>query len=133
MRVGSDRGLALIHGFDDRAVIAGQGTMGLEIVEQAPELDAIIVLIGGAGLIAGVALATQNVETEGDRDRGSTRKAPRVMSRRCGPAAGLRDPAGRRWRMASRSRAWANWRLKSRVVMSIAWSWSRTAIWPWLC
>ncbi len=62
MRIGSDRGLALIHGFDDRAVIAGQGTMGLEIVEQAPELDAIIVPIGGAGLIAGVALAIKTLK-----------------------------------------------------------------------
>src|SRR4051794_19534501 len=56
-QLGQDQGLTLIHGFDDPAVIAGQGTLGLEIVEQVPDLDAIIVPIGGAGLIAGVALA----------------------------------------------------------------------------
>ena len=61
-QLGVERGLALIHGFDDPAVIAGQGTMGLEIVEQAPELDAIIVPIGGAGLIAGVALAIKTLK-----------------------------------------------------------------------
>ncbi len=55
-------GLTLIHGFDDDAVIAGQGTMGLEIVKQVPELDAIIVPIGGAGLIAGVALAIKTLK-----------------------------------------------------------------------
>src|SRR5581483_10415862 len=56
-RLRDEQGLTLIHGFDDPAVIAGQGTMGLEILEQVPDMDAIIVPIGGAGLIAGVALA----------------------------------------------------------------------------
>ena len=57
MQLGADRGFTLIHGYDDPAVIAGQGTMGLEIIEQVPDLQAVIVPIGGAGLIAGVALA----------------------------------------------------------------------------
>jgi threonine dehydratase len=61
-QLAADRGLALIHGFDDPAVIAGQGTMGLEIVEQVPDLDAIIVPIGGAGLIAGVAMAIKTLK-----------------------------------------------------------------------
>lgn len=50
-------GQTYINGFDDPHIIAGQGTMGLEIVEQVPDLDAVIVPIGGAGLIAGVSLA----------------------------------------------------------------------------
>jgi threonine dehydratase len=54
-----ERGLTLVHGYDDPAVIAGQGTMGLEIVEQTPDLDAVILPIGGAGLIAGVAMAVK--------------------------------------------------------------------------
>jgi threonine dehydratase len=53
-------GLTLIHGFNDPEVIAGQGTMGIEIMEQVPDLDAIIVPIGGAGLIAGVAMAIKS-------------------------------------------------------------------------
>lgn len=52
-------GLAYIHGFDDPAIIAGQGTMGLEIFEQVPDADAIVCPIGGAGLIAGIAVAAK--------------------------------------------------------------------------
>ena len=54
--------LTYINGFDDPAIIAGQGTMGLEIATQVPELDAVIVPIGGAGLIAGVALAIKTLK-----------------------------------------------------------------------
>jgi threonine dehydratase len=54
-----ERGLAYIDGYDDPAIIAGQGTMGLEIVEQVPDLDAIIVPVGGAGLLAGITLAVK--------------------------------------------------------------------------
>ncbi len=54
-------GLKYIHGFDDPAIIAGQGTMGLEILEQVPDVEAIVVPIGGAGLIAGVALAVKSI------------------------------------------------------------------------
>jgi threonine dehydratase len=50
-------GAAFVHPFDDPAGLAGAGTAGLEIVEQAPELDAVIVPIGGGGLIGGVACA----------------------------------------------------------------------------
>ena len=54
-------GLSYIHGFDDPAIIAGQGTMGLEILEQVPDVEAIVVPVGGAGLIAGVALAVKSI------------------------------------------------------------------------
>src|ERR1700722_20423162 len=59
-------GFALIHGFDDPSVIAGQGTMGLEIVEQVPDLDAVIVPVGGAGLMAGVAFAIKTLNPSGE-------------------------------------------------------------------
>jgi threonine dehydratase len=49
--------LTLIHAFDDDAVIAGQGTIGLELIEQHPDLDAVVVPIGGGGLIGGIACA----------------------------------------------------------------------------
>src|SRR5256886_12499702 len=55
--IAKEKGLAYIDGYDDPAIIAGQGTMGLEIVVQVPDLDAVIVPVGGAGLLAGVALA----------------------------------------------------------------------------
>lgn len=48
--------LAYVNGFDDPAIIAGQGTLGLEIAQQVPDLDAVIVPVGGGGLIAGVAV-----------------------------------------------------------------------------
>ena len=50
-----------IHPFDDEDVIAGQGTIGLEILQQLPDVDAIVVPIGGGGLIAGVAFAVKNI------------------------------------------------------------------------
>jgi threonine dehydratase len=55
------RGLSYIHGFDDPAIIAGQGTLGLEILEQVPDVEAIVVPVGGGGLIAGLALAVKSV------------------------------------------------------------------------
>lgn len=60
-RVSRERGLEYIHGFDDPAIIAGQGTIGLEILEQTPRVEAVIVPIGGGGLIAGVALAIKSL------------------------------------------------------------------------
>ena len=52
-------GLTFIHPYDDAAVIAGQGTVALEMLEQAPALDALVVPIGGGGLIAGMATAAK--------------------------------------------------------------------------
>lgn len=56
---GRAHGLRMIHPFDDPAIIAGQGTVGLEIAEQVPDVDAVIVPIGGGGLISGVATALE--------------------------------------------------------------------------
>jgi threonine dehydratase len=60
----ANRGLTYIHGYDDWEIIAGQGTMGLEILDQVPELDAIIVPVGGGGLIAGIGLAVKSLRPE---------------------------------------------------------------------
>ena len=51
------RGMALVHAFDDEAVIAGQGVVGLELLGALPEVDTVVVPIGGGGLISGVAIA----------------------------------------------------------------------------
>jgi threonine dehydratase len=64
MELVRDEQLTYINGFDDPAIIAGQGTMGLEILEQVPDCDAVIVPIGGAGLIAGIALAIKSLRPE---------------------------------------------------------------------
>ena len=52
-------GLSYIHGFDDPNIIAGQGTLGLEILEQVPDVDAIICPVGGGGLLAGLCVAVK--------------------------------------------------------------------------
>src|SRR5499433_4166091 len=54
------QGLTYVHPFDDEELIAGQGTLGLEIVEDWPDVDAVIVPIGGGGLIAGVSMAVKS-------------------------------------------------------------------------
>ena len=53
----AERGLTLVHPYDDPAVIAGQGTVALEMIEQGPALDSVVVPIGGGGLIAGMGVA----------------------------------------------------------------------------
>jgi threonine dehydratase len=54
-----DAGLVYVHPFDDEQLIAGQGTLGLEIVEDWPDVEAVIVPIGGGGLISGVSMAVK--------------------------------------------------------------------------
>jgi threonine dehydratase len=55
-----DEGLTYVHPFDDAQLIAGQGTLGLEIVQDWPEVDAVVVPIGGGGLISGVSMAVKS-------------------------------------------------------------------------
>lgn len=59
-----EHGYSFVHPFDDPKVIAGQGTIGLEILEQLPEVEAVVVPIGGGGLISGVAFAIKNVRPD---------------------------------------------------------------------
>ena len=59
--IAKEKGLAYIDGYDDPAIIAGQGTMGMEIVEQVPDLEAVVIPVGGAGLVAGVSLAIKTL------------------------------------------------------------------------
>ncbi|MFI5358250.1 MAG: threonine ammonia-lyase [Opitutales bacterium] len=60
-RLAAAEGLTYIHGFDHPHIIAGQGTLGLEILKQVREVDAIVCPIGGGGLIAGLALAVKSL------------------------------------------------------------------------
>lgn len=57
-----ERNLLLVHPFDDPLVIAGQGTIGLEMLDQVPDLDVVVCPIGGGGLISGLALAIKSVK-----------------------------------------------------------------------
>ena len=59
LRLRDEKGYTFIHPFDDELVIEGQGTIGLELMEQIPDMDAVIVPVGGGGLISGVAFAVK--------------------------------------------------------------------------
>jgi threonine dehydratase len=56
-----EHGYTFVHPFDDENVIAGQGTIGLEILDQLPEVEAVVVPVGGGGLISGVAFAIKSL------------------------------------------------------------------------
>ena len=64
MTIQRERGLTLVHPFDDPMIIAGQGTIGLEILEDVSEVDAVIVGVGGGGLISGIAAAIKAEKPE---------------------------------------------------------------------
>ncbi len=64
MRLAENDNLTFIHPFDDDSVIAGQGTLALEMMEQVPDLDSIVVPIGGGGLISGVATAVKGINPD---------------------------------------------------------------------
>ena len=60
----AERGLVFVHPFDDPAVIAGQGTIALEMLDAAPDLDLFVVPIGGGGLISGIAIAAKALKPD---------------------------------------------------------------------
>ena len=64
VRLRDEQGLTFIHPFNDYHIMAGQGTIGLEILEQLPDVDVIFVPIGGGGLIAGLAYAVKNLKPD---------------------------------------------------------------------
>ena len=65
-QLAEERGLEFIHPFDDHAVIAGQGTIGLEMLEDQPDLDVIVAAVGGGGLASGIAIAAAAHESAVD-------------------------------------------------------------------
>ena len=67
-RYAEETGAVFIHPFDNPAIIAGQGTVGLEILEQLPDVDTVIMAIGGGGLLAGAAIALKESAREAGRE-----------------------------------------------------------------
>ena len=61
LEVAEDRGLTFLHAFDDPLIVAGQGTLGLEVLEDVPDVATVVVPVGGGGLISGIALAAANL------------------------------------------------------------------------
>jgi threonine dehydratase len=76
-------GATFMHAFEDEAIIAGQGTIGLEIAEQLPELETLVVPIGGGGLASGIALALREVSP--------TVRVVGVQAAACAPYTGSAD------------------------------------------
>ena len=62
LQMADEQGLTFVHPFDDAAVIAGQGTIGIEMLKAQPDLDTLVIAIGGGGLISGIATAVQRLK-----------------------------------------------------------------------
>ncbi len=60
-RIRDEKDLVFVHPYDDAAIIAGQGTIALEMLEAAPEIDTLVVPVGGGGMIAGMAVAAKHI------------------------------------------------------------------------
>jgi threonine dehydratase len=89
----AERGAVFVHPFDDARVVAGQGTLGLELLEQVDELDAVLVPVGGGGLIAGVAVAIKSRRPD-VRVIGVQSTAVPAMQRALAKRERVRVPAG---------------------------------------
>ena len=139
---GAEAANVYVPGFDDPDIIAGQGTMGLEILEDVPDVDAVIVPVGGGGLIAGVGAGDQGAAAGGAGDRrraGQRADAPRVARSRARSCTSTRKPtladglavaevgqALLRDRPAGDRRPGAWWtRRRSRSRSCGCWSWRR--------
>src|SRR5690349_16630258 len=64
LALAAERGLTLVHPYDDLAVVAGQGTIGFEMLAQQPGIDTLLVAVGGGGLIGGIATAARAVRPD---------------------------------------------------------------------
>ena len=88
-----ERGLTYVHPFDDLQLIAGQGTLGLEIVRDWPDVEIVVVPIGGGGLISGVSMAIKSIKP-----------SVRIIGVESSGAPGMRDSVQSRQRRHARSR-----------------------------
>ena len=102
----AERGLTLVHPYDDPRIMAGQGTIALEMLEDVPDLDTLVIPIGGGGLIAGNAVAAKAVRPSIDIV-GTEADALSVGVERAERRATCRS-AGRLWPKASPSRTSAS-------------------------
>ena len=62
LAMAAEQGLTFVHPFDDAAVIAGQGTIGIEMLKAQPDLDTLVIAVGGGGLISGIATAARHLK-----------------------------------------------------------------------
>jgi threonine dehydratase len=62
LEIADTQGLTLVHPYDDAAIVAGQGTVGLEMLHAVPQLDTLVIAVGGGGLIGGIAVAAKAIK-----------------------------------------------------------------------
>jgi threonine dehydratase len=62
LKLAAEQDLTFVHPYDDEAIVAGQGTVGLEILHAVPDLDTLVIAVGGGGLIAGIAVAAKAIK-----------------------------------------------------------------------
>ncbi len=93
-RLAREKGYTFAHPFNDPLVIAGQGTIGLEILEQVPEVEQIVVPVGGGGLSSGIAAAVKSMRPNVRVIGVQAATVPSMfVSRRCGEITTVRDGA----------------------------------------
>lgn len=93
MRLREQEGMIFIHAFDDATVMAGQGTIGLELLDQVPDLAAVVVPIGGGGLIGGIACAIKESRPEVKIIGVQTARLPSMAAALTGHGPVTIDPA----------------------------------------
>ena len=83
LRLAETRGLVVVHPYDDEKIIAGQGTIGLEMLETYPELDTLVIAIGGGGLLSGISVRPSR-SSRPSRWLASRQGVSRGCTARCG-------------------------------------------------
>ncbi len=123
-RLVAEEGMAMVPPFDDPGVIAGQGTLGLEMLEDAPEVETLVIQLSGGGLMAGIAAAAKAVRP-GLRVVGVSMERGAAMQASLRPGARWRSRNCRRW--PTRSAAASGCRTGSPSP------WSATSSMTWCC
>ena len=96
LSIAQNEGLTLVHPYDDAKIIAGQGTVALELLQDVPDVDALVVPIGGGGLISGIAIAAKAIKPQIEIYGVQARLYPSMYDAVKGARSALRRPDHRR-------------------------------------